>query len=147
MNLASLVPTITDVNLVTNYLEGKALYAHLITELPGLAVEVVAGCSVAQGGNYAPLEMANVQVRTAVNGGVVVVADPVTWLSLTTDGTPLVGVSIFVQQGFSPSVSDWLFSSLAFVDSAGLPTTITPDGNNLPVALDAVPLFRTRHGQ
>lgn len=142
--VAALVPTITDLSLLQCYLTGKSLYAHLVTALPGLAVEVVAGCAIASGGNYTSLDLSNVEIRTAANGGVAVYADSITWLGLTTNGVPIAGVSFFVQQGFSKSTSDILFSTMAFVDNAQLLSQVTPDGTDLPVDLTTIPLFVTR---
>jgi len=145
--LAALVPTVTDVNLLQSYLTGRTLYAHLVTGLPGIDVEVAAACDLAQGGNYSPLELSNVQIQTTANGGAVVFADPITWLGLITNGSTIRGVSIFIQEGASKSSSDYLFSTLAFVDSALLVTGVTPNGVDLTIDLDQNPIFRTRHEQ
>jgi hypothetical protein len=145
--LAALVPTITDINLLQNYLNGRTLYAHLVTTLPGIDVEVAAGCSLVTGGNYSPLELSSIQIQASANGGVDVFADPVSWIGLTNNGDAIQGVSFFIQQGATKSLSDTLFSTMAFVDSALLVSPFAPDGTNLTIPLDTVPLFRSRHDQ
>jgi hypothetical protein len=145
--LVSLVPTVTDLNLLQCYLADKTLYAHLVTELPGIDVEVAAGCSLSTGGKYTPLELIIVLVKTSANGGAEVFADNVVWIGFTNNGDPVKGVAIFIQQGSTKSGSDALFSTLALVDEARLISPIIPDGANFSVNFSEIPLFRTRHDQ
>ena len=142
MDTTALIPTATDLSLLSCLLYDKTLYAHLTTDIPNVSDELVSQLNVASGGNYTPLELNNLQVLQA-GAGAIVVADPISWIGLTVSA-PLAAIAFCLQAGVSPSNSDSLFSVLAFVDSAGLPRLYNPDGRNFSVDLTETPIFKTR---
>lgn len=142
MNLSSLIPTITDLRMCELILSERSLYAHLVSALPAISHQLVGQLTLAGGGNYLPLTLTGVEVQQS-GAGAIIVAQPITWIGLTTSA-PTAGVAFCLQTGISPSSSDWIFSTLAFVDSAGLPTVRKSDGSNLTIDLAVNPIFKTR---
>jgi hypothetical protein len=140
LNTSALVPTHIDLVLLQCAIDDKTFYAVRVPELPTIQVE--ARSQMATYGDLVPLS--NVHLQLLGNGGAGIFADPITWIGVG-NGTPeIAGVSIFQQQGNAPSEADFLFSTIAFLDSAGLPLAYSPDGGNLTVNLNSTPFFVTR---
>jgi hypothetical protein len=139
--VSALVPTITDVHMLQCAIDGATFYAALVETLPGIEVEIFAGVAIAA--NTQLVELEGVRIATLPNGGAALFANAATWIGVTGS---IAGISIFRQIGMAASSSDQLFSTMAFVDSAGLLTPWQASESNLPVGFDAVPFFVTRRG-
>lgn len=138
----NIIPATTDQAILQPLLDWP-FYAHLLTALPSPTDELVAQLAIAVGGNYQPLPLTVSMVADGL--GSALIAEPITWIGLATNGTTIVGVAVCVQQGESQSSSDRFFAFQSFKDPEGAIATWTPDGRSLPLDLSQG-FFRTRAG-
>lgn len=128
---------------IAEYWAEQPLYCHLVTDLPSPLFSLAAELAIASGGNYSPISLTG--VRYEVEGlGVRLLADPVSWISLTTNGTAITGAAFFNQQGQAISSSDMFFGYMGFTDSEGDSMAWVPDGRTLSLPLNEKSFFRTR---
>lgn len=137
-----IVSQATDI-AIAEYWVTKPFYCHLLVDTPSPLSVLAAQLAIAAGGNYAPIELSG--VRYEVDGlGAKLLADPISWISLATNGTEITGAAFFVRQGQAISSSDMFFSYMSFVDSGGLSSPWVPEGITLNLPLDEKSFFRTR---
>jgi len=125
------------------WLAEQHLYCHLVTELPSPVFEISGQLAIAVGGNYSPIELSGVTPQ--FDGlGARLVADPISWISLTTNGSAITGAAFFIQEGESISSGDTFVSYMGFTTDEGDTAVWVPDGRTLTIPLDKNSFLRTR---
>lgn len=108
--------------------------AHLVTAEPAISATTVANLTLATGGNYAPVTLAdisgNVANRVVLEGGKAKVkfANP-SWANLTTNGTPITGMVLATGSASSATV----ISYVELQTAGGVATTYTPNGASFSI--------------
>lgn len=107
----AVVPNSTALKIANNTfdLASDTFYAHWVTAMPAATVDLVSGLSLASGGTYAPITLANsvsTRLTTYGTGGMKVDFDDPAWAVYTAAATPVVGIAICKRVGGSPASTD-----------------------------------------